>query len=318
MGNAINRFDLTLEKCAEDLQDSLRKWDRYLKTEKCVSPHTLRAYHTDIAHFISFLADHQGDAPCLNTLSDTKLGDFRGWMAKKANEGVSAASRARSLSGIRNFLTFLDKQGVMHNAAIGLLRSPKIPRKLPRPLNEARAMDLMSQAGSLAKEEWIADRNEALFMLLYGCGLRIGEAISLTPSHFDGSGFLKIMGKGQKERLSPLLPIVDNAVHKYCKSCPYTLDKHEPLFRGVRGGTLNQGIIQKLLRDLRASFGLPDNATPHALRHSFASHLLAKGANLREIQELLGHSSLSTTQRYTDIDTEELLKIYKNAHPRSK
>jgi len=312
----IKQEILTL--CAADMADKLDKWCEYLRVEKHVSPHTLRAYTSDIGHFITFLFDHLGKQPSLDDLSEVTLRDFRGWMARKAMDGSSNASRARSLSGIKSFLTWLDKQGIMHNAAIINVRSPKLPHKLPRPLHEAQAMDLLDNAGMLERKDWVGLRNNALFALLYGCGLRINEALSLNINDMPHDGFLRVVGKGNKERQVPVLEIVENQLRIYLDSCPHVPAPERAIFLGARGARLNQGVAQRAMRDLRGALGLPENATPHALRHSFATHLLQNGANLREIQELLGHSSLSTTQRYTDVNAEEMMRIYNAAHPRAK
>lgn len=303
--------------CEADLQDCLRKWDDYLVHEKQVSKHTLRAYSGDVGHFIDFLNGHFGKSPCLDDISTVSLRDFRAWMSRKALDGTSNASRARSLSGVKNFLTWLDKQGILHNAAITAVRSPKLPHKLPRPIHEAQALGLIDQAGLNEKQDWIGMRNTALFMLLYGCGLRIDEALSLKISDLPRDGFLRVVGKGNKERQVPVMDIVERTLKEYLGECPYPDEKSRFIFLGARGKQLNQGVAQKAMRDLRVSLGLPENATPHAFRHSFATHLLQNGANLREIQELLGHSSLSTTQRYTEVNAEEMLRTYKSAHPRA-
>ncbi len=308
---------VTLSKCAPDLADKLQSWQEFLRVEKNMSRHTLRAYCGDISHFVNFLADHLDKHPSLNDLSEVSLRDFRAWMSRKAMDGAGNASRARSLSGIKNFLSWLDKQGIMHNAAIGTVRTPKQAHKLPRPLHEAQAMEVLEQAGLLASEDWIAARDRALFTLLYGCGLRIDEALSLNMDGLPHDGFLRVTGKGNKERQVPVLPIVELALLNYTNFRPSGNKPDAPLFIGARGGRLNQGVAQRAMRELRGTLGLPETATPHALRHSFATHLLQNGANLREIQELLGHASLSTTQRYTEINAAELLKVYKAAHPRA-
>lgn len=306
----------TLEICAPDLAGQLVDWHRFLKYEKNVSRHTLRAYAGDITHFIKFLAQHNGTSPSLNSLSDVNLRDFRSWMSKRTMEGTSAATRARSLSGIKNFLRWLDKQGIMHNAAVHTVRTPKQPHKLPRPLQEAQAITVTRTCDN--DENWIDKRNRALFTLLYGCGLRIDEALSLDIADLPRGGFLRVTGKGRKERQVPVLKIVEEMIEEYRVSCPFGEEDGRALFLGSRGKRLNQGVAQKAMRDLRRALDLPENATPHALRHSFATHLLQNGANLREIQEMLGHASLSTTQRYTEINAQELLNVYSKAHPRSR
>lgn len=307
----------TLAICAPDLSERLHQWQDYLKHEKQVSKHTLRAYSGDVTHFIKFLFDHLGKEPSLCDISDIGIRDFRSWMAKKAMDGTGNASRARSLSGIKNFLNWLDKNGVLHNAAISTVRSPKLPHKLPRPLHENQVDQVLNDADLLCKEDWIGQRDRALFTLLYGCGLRIDEALSLNIANLPRDGFLRVIGKGSKERQVPVIDIVEQTLKAYLEQCPFPQESEAPLFVGVKGKRLNQGMAQKAMRNLRITLGLPETATPHALRHSFATHLLQNGANLREIQELLGHASLSTTQRYTEINGEELLRVYKSAHPRA-
>lgn len=309
---AIN--DATLERCAPDLADQIGAWVKYLTYEKNVSKHTLRAYCSDVGHFITFLSEHFAKPPSINDLSDVSLQDFRAWLSNKAAQGASAASRARSLSGVKNLLSWMDKQGVMHNAAIGVVRTPKQKQKLPRPLLETQAFNLLDQ---IETSDWVGARDKALFTLLYGCGLRIDEALSLDVAHLGNEDFLIVRGKGNKERQVPMLKPISEEITRYRASCPFADTPDRPVFVGERGGRLHQGVAQKAMRDLRRAVGLPETATPHALRHSFATHLLQNGANLREIQELLGHASLSTTQRYTDINAEELLAVYKKAHPRA-
>jgi integrase/recombinase XerC len=307
----------TLAICAPDLAARMREWQDYLNHERKVSRHTLRAYCSDLSHFITFLQDHYGKAPGLDDLSSTGLRDFRAWMSKKAMEGAGNASRARSLSGIKNFLSWLDKNGIMHNAAISVVRTPKLAHKLPRALHENQAQRLLDSSDLLTTGDWAGQRDRALFTLLYGCGLRIDEALSLNITDMPRDGVLRVTGKGRKQREVPVIDIVEKTIKAYLAQCPFPQTPERPLFMGERGKRLNQGIAQKALRNLRGVLGLPETATPHALRHSFATHLLQNGANLREIQELLGHASLSTTQRYTEVNAEELIRIYKAAHPRA-
>jgi len=301
--------------CADDLAAQLLGWTDYLRYEKHASRHTMRAYAGDVTQFIRFLVDHNGGPPSLNDLSDVDIRAFRSWMSRRAIDGASAASRARSLSGVKNFLSWLDKNGIMHNAAINTVRSPKKPHKLPRPLYEKQALSFIKD---MADESWIDKRNRALFTLLYGCGLRIEEALSLTITNLPRDDYVRVIGKGNKERQVPVLKIVDDMLADYLKACPYPQSPERAVFLGSRGKKLNQGVAQKAMRDIRRALDLPETATPHALRHSFATHLLQNGANLREIQEMLGHASLSTTQRYTEIDSKKLLEVYKKAHPRNK
>lgn len=312
--SSIESVDV-LECSASDLADALKEWQQWLRVEKNVSKHTFRAYTGDLSNFVKFLASHKARTVSISDISGTGLSEFRSWMSRQAMDGRANASRARTLSGVKNFLTWMDKQGLAHNAAIKTVRTPKLPRKLPRPLQEAQAFRLLEDTG---EEDWVSLRNRALFTLLYGCGLRVEEALSLTLADLPRDGFLRVMGKGRKERQVPVLPQIESIIALYRAACPYAESGDRPLFIGEKNGRkLNQGVAQKAMRDVRSALGLPENATPHALRHSFATHLLQNGANLREIQELLGHASLSTTQRYTDINAAEMLAVYKKAHPRA-
>lgn len=311
-------LDLSVDT-APDLFEAVGKWQVWLKVEKNVSPHTFRAYTGDLGQFLNFLRDHYDGDVGLNTLSAATLADFRSWLSRKSMDGLAASSRARSLSGVKNFLHWLDKQGIMHNAALSLVRTPKLPHKLPRPMEKVQAFRLLFDNVEDTKDEkWVALRDRALFTLLYACGLRINEALALNIADLPRDGFVRVMGKGGKERQVPTLPIVMETLAAYRAACPYAETSTRPVFMGERGKRLNQGIAQKSIRDIRGILNLPDTATPHALRHSFATHLLENGANLREIQELLGHASLSTTQRYTEVNAEELIRIYKSAHPKSQ
>lgn len=301
--------------CAADLRDALARWADSLRYEKNLSRHTLRAYSADVTGFIAFLANHNEKPPGLNDLSETSLRDFRSWMSRRAMDGASAATRARSLSGVKNFLSWLDRQGIMHNAAAKTVRSPKLPHKLPRPLSIRQAFVVLD---NMEGDDWTGERDRALFTLLYGSGLRIDEALSLNIEDLPRDGFMIVRGKGNKERQVPVLDAVIDAINRYRAACPFAETPGRPLFLGVQGKRLNQGVAQKILRDLRGQLQLPETATPHALRHSFATHLLQKGANLREIQEMLGHASLRSTQRYTEINAAELIAVYKAAHPRNK
>jgi len=306
--------NLTLERCQPDLAKILQDWQRWLKVEKNLSKHTFRAYTSDMSRFIDFLATHQGEAISINSLSAAKISDFRSWLSRQAVNGAANGTRARALSSIKNFLRWMDRQGIAHNAAIQAVRSPKIPRKLPRALEVGQAFRLLDD---MPNDTWLTARDKALFTLLYGCGLRIDEALSLNLANLPRDGFLRVTGKGNKERQVPILHHVEVVLSAYRNDCPFPETNDRPLFLGIKGKRLNQGVAQKALRDLRKQLNLPETATPHALRHSFATHLLQNGANLREIQELLGHVSLSTTQRYTDVNFEDLRAIYKNAHPRA-
>ncbi|MGK9168202.1 tyrosine recombinase XerC [Inquilinus limosus] len=303
---------------AADLRDAAGRWRVWLEDEKRVSPHTLRAYLSDVGRFVGFLAEHLGRPPSLNDLAAAALADLRAYQSRRAADGAGAATRARGLSGVRNFLTHLDRAGVLHNAAIGSLRNPKLPKRLPRPLAVSDALNAVDTVEGLSDEAWIGLRDRALLFLLYGCGLRLGEALGLIRREAPKGDTLVVTGKGRKQRMVPVLPAVREAVEAYIAACPYPLAADGPLFLGARGGPLNPGVAERQMRQLRAVLGLPDSATPHALRHSFATHLLVGGGDLRTIQELLGHAALSTTQRYTDIDTDRLMAVYADAHPRAR
>ncbi len=315
--------------CAQDLAQTLEKWQDWLIHEKALSRHTFRAYTGDVERFLIFLRAHKDEPPSLRTLSETEISDFRAWLSRRQMKGNGNATRARAVSSVRNFLAWLDRQGIAHTPSASLIRTPKLPHKLPRPLTENQSKTLLEHAADLARQDWIGARDIALFTLLYGCGLRIDEALSLNLSQAPDSanedknededaGELRVRGKGNKERIVPVLPLVKKALAEYLALCPYPDTPDRAIFLGSRGKRLNQGVAQRAMRDLRKSLNLPETATPHALRHSFATHLLQNGANLREIQELLGHASLSTTQRYTELNAAEMLKIYKNTHPRAK
>ncbi len=310
-------MDIVLQdRLAADLFQKTQDWRDYLQYEKHVSKHTLRAYTHDLNVFLNFLFTHHGEKVSLNSLSTAALTDFRAWMSRQAMDGLQNASRARSLSGVKNFLSWLDKNGHMHNAAIGLLRSPKLPHKLPKPIGEISIFTLLDDLK--AKGDWVSLRDHALFTLLYGSGLRIQEALNLHISDLQNGDYLRVTGKGNKERQIPLITPVQGVFKVYLEHHPFAHDPHAPLFPGQRSKYLNQGVAQRTMRKIRVSLGLPETATPHALRHSFATHLLQNGANLREIQDLLGHASLSTTQRYTEVNAAELIAIHKKAHPRQK
>lgn len=308
---------------APDLAEALAAWRRWLEGERNAAANTIDAYQADIDAFLAFLTDHHGHPPGLAQLGDTSLADFRAWLSQRAGMGLGAASRARALAGVRNLFRWLDRDGRLHNGAVGLVRAPKVRRPVPRPLSEPDAAALLDEASTLPEAPWIGLRDRALFTLLYGCGLRIDEALGLNRRQSPavppgGVGTLVVTGKGRKERVVPVLPAVADAVAAYLAACPVGGGPEAPLFVGARGGRLAAGVAQRQMRRLRAVLGLPESATPHALRHSFATHLLADGADLRTIQDLLGHASLTTTQRYTDVDGERLLAVYERAHPRAR
>jgi integrase/recombinase XerC len=302
---------------APDVTEALALWLRWLATERRASPRTRDAYIGDVATFLAFVTGYRGAPPSLDVLSRLTVGDFRAWLSHLSREGLAPPSRGRALAAVRNLFRWFDRSGRMHNPAIAAIATPRARRPVPRPLASADARALLDAAGE-ADAPWIGARDQALFTLLYGCGLRISEALDLLRDAAPLGASLRVLGKGGKERLVPVLPAVREAVNAYLALCPFAAGPKDPLFLGVRGGRLNPALAQRRMRDLRHQLGLPDTATPHALRHSFATHLLAGGGDLRAIQELLGHASLSTTQRYADVDTERLMEVYAAAHPRAK
>jgi len=302
---------------AGDLLAALEDWRRWLIAERRTSPHTVDAYCRDVASFLDFVRDHRGATADLAALADLSPADFRAWLAARLNEGLSRTSITRAMSALRNLFRFLDRTGRVDNQALAAVKAPRPPKSVPKPLNADDAVALLRRAVEIAPEPWVGARDVAILTLLYGCGLRIDEALSLNQGDAPSGDTMMITGKGNKERVVPVLPVVIDAVRRYRDVCPYSTEADQPLFYGARGARLNPGIVQRTMRTLRADLGLPDTVTPHALRHSFATHLLAGGGDLRTIQELLGHASLSTTQRYTDVDTQKLIEVYDRAHPRA-
>ncbi len=313
--------DVSLAIGDAPLREAVGQWYDQLSAERRASPHTLAAYIRDLAAFLDFLTFHQGEPPSLAGLAELKSGDFRAWLAQRTQAGLARSSTARALSVVRGFYRFLDREGLAHNAAIGAIRGPRSTKAVPKALAVAEMGDVLESASEPeheTSEPWVAARDVAVLTLLYGCGLRISEALSLNRRDVPRGESLRITGKGGKQRQVPVLPVVNDAIADYIAACPHKLAPDGPLFVGVRGGRLNPRIVQGRMQTLRAQLGLPKEATPHALRHSFATHLLGAGGDLRAIQELLGHASLSTTQRYTDVDAERLLDVYSQAHPRAE
>ena len=300
-----------------DLLAALEDWRRWLIAERRTSANTVDAYCRDVASFLEFIRDHWGETADLGALADLTPADFRAWLAARLGDGLSRSSITRAMSALRNLFRFLDRTGRVDNQALAAVKAPKPPKSVPKPLNADDALALLRRAMEIAPEPWVGARDVAILTLLYGCGLRIDEALSLNQEDAPTGDTMMITGKGNKERRVPVLPVVVDAVRSYRDVCPYSTAAENPLFYGARGGRLNPGIVQRTMRGLRADLGLPETATPHALRHSFATHLLAGGGDLRTIQELLGHASLSTTQRYTDVDTQKLIEVYDRAHPRA-
>lgn len=305
-------------KAEPALKRALYGWLEWLAFEKRASPHTLDGYARDVAGFLSFLTDHFGFMPGLKELKGLGAVDFRAWLARQSNAGNSRTTIARHASTLRTLFKYLEREGIASNAAIHALRTPKVPKSLPKALTVEDAIEAVELADELADEPWIGKRDRALLKLLYGSGLRLSEALNLNVRDLPEGDTLVITGKGSKQRVVPILDVVKRDIETYIKASPFPMTPQSPLFLGARGGRLNPGIAQAMVRRVRAMLNLPDTVTPHALRHSFATHLLAGGGDLRTIQELLGHASLSTTQRYTDVDSARLLAIHSLAHPRAK
>jgi integrase/recombinase XerC len=298
------------------LKSAIALWQAWLAGERRASAHTSAAYGRDLAGFLDFLTEHLGEPPSLASIDGLQAADYRAYLASRAGE-VERSSVARGLSVVRGFVRFLERRGLASNAALAVLRAPKLPHSVPKPLSVADAAEMIDASDALTTSVWQAKRDVAVLTLLYGCGLRISEALGLTCSEAPRGDQIMITGKGRKDRLVPVLPAVREAIADYLAACPYPLPRAGPLFVGARGGPLSPRLVQRQMTNLRRALGLPETATPHALRHSFATHLLGAGGDLRAIQELLGHSSLSTTQRYTSVETERLLAVYQSAHPRA-
>lgn len=305
-----------------ELAREARDWLAHLAGERRVSPHTLKSYARDLRQLLQFSAAHFGASPSLACFARLGAPDLRAFLAKRREEGAGNRSLLRQLAGLRSFARFLERKGKGTALAFAAIRAPKVKRALPKPVS-VEAARKMTAAGAAANEDrpqWVDARDSAVLCLLYGAGLRISEALSIKRhgAPVGGRDSLTITGKGQKTRSVPIIAPVSQAVETYIALCPYPLPPEGPLFLGVRGGPLSPRIIQLAVARLRGALGLPGSATPHALRHSFATHLLERGGDLRSIQELLGHASLSTTQLYTAVDSARLLAAYRSAHPRAR
>jgi integrase/recombinase XerC len=288
-----------------------------LAHEKRASSHTLRAYGDDLARFISFLNEHQGRAPDERMLAKLVPADIRAFVTKRRDEGLGVRGVQRALASVRSFFHYLAREEILENAAPRAIRTPRIPRTLPRPLSERDAQRTLIEAGE-QDVEWLGARDTALLTLLYGAGLRISEALSLKRGDVPLGTSLSVVGKGRKERSVPVLPVVQEAIERYVSLLPFSGAHNNALFLSRRGKPMSPREAQALMQRLRGRLGLSESATPHALRHSFATHLLVHGGELRAVQELLGHASLSTTQTYTEIDVRTMMEVYANAHPRGK
>jgi integrase/recombinase XerC len=281
------------------------------------SARTIEAYGRDLDQLFEFLCGHLGKTVTLADLAALAAADWRAFMAERRRGGAGARTLQRQLSAIRSFFAFARKRWGLDNPALALVEAPKAPRRMPRPVSETAAKALIEDAGANA-EAWIAARDAAVLSLLYGCGLRISEALSLTGREADPPSPLRIAGKGGKTRIVPVIPAVKEAVARYAGLCPFDLEPTAPLFRAKRGGALSARQVQAMMQTLRSRLGLPSSATPHALRHAFATHLLAHGGDLRAIQDLLGHASLSTTQIYAEVDGAALQRVHAATHPRAR
>lgn len=315
-----NQFSLS--SAGDDINPALARWFDHLAEECRMSSNTLSAYARDVGFFFDFLQDHLGAPATIVHLQSLKPADFRAFLAARKKNGASSRTIARLLSSLRSLFGFLERAGLAKCTALNAIRTPKVPHGLPKPLSVSDAGALADQLDSEVENtrNWVKARDAAIFLLLYGSGLRISEALALDAHEaptLDGEDTLRITGKGQKTRIVPVLPEVRAALHRYMDLFPTPLEPDGPLFIGVRGGRLNPRIVQLSMQRLRSALALPETATPHALRHSFATHLLEAGGDLRTIQELLGHASLSTTQVYTEVNTDRLMDVHRNAHPRA-
>lgn len=303
----------------DDLIRARQAWLQGLARERRLAPLTVEAYEHDTRQFMQFLTGHLGGPPGISDIAQLRPADLRAFLASRRQGGAGARTLGRGLAGIRSLLKHLERAGLVNAAGAGALRAPRQPKSLPKPLTAPDARRVVSASEQLAEEPWVAARNAAVLTLLYGCGLRISEALALTGEDFGDRAqrSLRVKGKGGKTRIVPLLAAAHQAVAEYRRLCPFHIPADGTLFLGARGGQLQPAIIQREMKKLRSALNLPETATPHALRHSFATHLLGRGGDLRAIQELLGHASLSTTQIYTGVDTSRLLDIYDAAHPRA-
>ena len=296
-------------------RETAYRWQQHLERERRRSTHTVRAYAATAYRLIDFLGPHLGGPPDAAALARLTPADLRAFLTRRRAEGLGNSSAARELSALRGFIAFAAAEA--GEGAVPRLRGPKRPRSVPRPVSPAEAVALAEEVGEDATAEWIAARDFALLLLLYGAGLRVAEALGLTGAALPLGATISVLGKRSKTRVVPLLPQVREAIERYLALSPYPVSKEEALFRGARGGPLNGEMIRRVVRRARVRLGLSDRTTPHALRHSFATHLLGRGADLRALQELLGHASLSSTQIYTSVDAAHLMDVYRNAHPRA-
>ena len=300
------------------IEDAFTNWLGNLKEVRNLSDNTLISYKHDVRSFIDFMSTHTGSEVSIKYLNDMKISDFRSFLSYLRNKDISSTSIARIISSLKSFFNYLLNTNLIESTVVQSLRTPKQKKSLPRPISSELAIETIKHAQDMEKEKWIGMRNKSILMLLYGCGLRISEALNLNFEDINENDYLIIKGKGNKERMVPLMDYVKNDIENYIHECPKNFMKDDPLFVGKRLDRLSPRIIQYVLEKIRHNLSLPETATPHALRHSFATHLLDSGGDLRTIQELLGHSSLSTTQKYTKVETEKLYDAYSKTHPLAK
>ncbi len=299
------------------LNDALDRWLAELASVAGRAENTVAAYRLDVRGFLDFLQDYEGEALGVGAMARLDTRTMRAWMAHERQRGLSARSLARALSAVKGFVAWMAERDGFDATDVLMRRAPRSRAKLPRPLEEDSARSLLEAVGQHAKTPWVALRDHAVVLLLYGCGLRISEALGLLGTDLPLRESLRVRGKGRKERLVPVVPVTRHAMEAYVDACPFEIGGNEPVFRGIRGGALSPRQVQKLMATVRTQLGLPPSATPHAMRHSFATHLLDAGGDLRTIQDLLGHASLSTTQAYTAVDASRLMEVYESAHPRA-
>jgi len=309
-------FPIPTDLISPSVSDAMHEWLSHEKALKNSADNTLKAYTSDLVGFLSFMAQHRGREG-LAELAGLHTRDMRAWMSYERSRGIGPRSLARGLSAVKIFFRWLEYRHDITSTGVTMARSPKYQKKLPRPLEVDAAHQMIDAVDIQAKEDWVSARDAAVLTLLYGCGLRISEALGLSGANEPLPDVLRIIGKGGKERIVPVLPVAKAAVARYTNLCPFPIEQSSPLFCGVRGGRLNAGLIQKAMRSARMKLGLPATATPHAMRHSFATHLMNAGGDLRTIQELLGHASLSSTEAYTAVDTERLMNVYNASHPKA-
>jgi integrase/recombinase XerC len=309
---ALDRF-----AAMPDLRDAIAAWLEWLTSERRCSPHTIAAYGRYLAAFLDVQSGHLGGTPGLVELEQLVPSDFRAWLASMGNR--KASSRALALGGSRSFFRFLNRRDIVKNAILAAVRTPKLPKSVPKALTVEQALAALDAVAKRCSEPWVGLRDKAILTLAYGCGCRLGEIFGMTRGDAPKeAGAMTIMGKGSKERQAFVLPVVVEAIDAYLAACPHPLKIEGPLFVGRRGGPLNPRLVQRRMQELRAELGLPETATPHALRHSFATHLMAGGSDVRCIQDLLGHANISTTARYLAVDAERIIAVFENAHPRAK